>query len=290
MVGVKEYHRPKTVKEAVELLKRHGKKAKLIAGGTDLMVLLRAEKATPEHLVSINAIPGLRKLTFTAKGGLSIGPLVTYSDLLAKAVACEHYPILAQAAAVIGARQVQNVGTIVGNLCHASPSADMGPPLLALDAQVEISGPAGARTLPLQKFFLGPNQTALRAGEMVTAVLVPPPARSSGSCFLKHGLRGQLEIAMVSAGVCLAMRNGAVARARVALGAVAPVPMRAEKAEKLLTGQPFSDGLCREAAASAAKECKPITDFRCSAEYRREMVEVFTRRALQQAAKVAQAG
>lgn len=285
MLRVQEYHQPKTIKQAVALLKKYGKKSKVIAGGTDVMVLLRAGKLTAEHLVSLSGIPGMGKIGFSAKNGLSLGPLVTYRELIEHPLAREHYPILVQAASVVAASQVRNAGTIAGNLCHASPAADMAPPLLALDAQVEVSSEHGKRLLELEKFFTGVNTTALRAAEVVTRIMVPPPQAGSGSCFLKFGL----EIAMVSTGVHFCLEGGTVAHIRIALGAVAPRPMRAVQAEKMLLGKTFTENLCRAAAATAAKECSPITDIRGSAEYRRKMVELYTRRALEQAARVAKA-
>lgn len=283
MLKVQEYHQPKTIKQAVALLKKYGNKSKVIAGGTDVMVLLRAGKLNPEHLLSLSGIPGMRKVGFSAKNGLNLGPLVTYRELMDHPLAREHYPILVQAASVVAAGQVRNAGTIVGNLCHASPAADMAPPLLALDAQVEISSDQGKRLLELDRFFTGVNTTALSAAEVVTRIVVPPPQAGSGSCFLKFGL----EIAMVSTGVCLCLEGEEVTHIRIALGAVAPRPMRAMQAEKMLLGKPFSEPLCLAAAATAARECSPITDIRGSAEYRRKMVELYTRRALDQAARVA---
>ncbi|MBI3075785.1 MAG: xanthine dehydrogenase family protein subunit M [Deltaproteobacteria bacterium] len=284
-----EYFRPSSIQEATRILEAQGKQAKVLAGGTDLVVLYRAGKVRPASVVSLNAIPGLNQLELTNKG-LHLGALVTHQALLTTPEVVGRYSALADSARQFAGVQIRNLGTVGGNLCHASPSADMAPPLLVLNARAEIAGPKGTRVVELDQFFLGPNQTVLQPGEILAGLEVPAPGPASASIYLKQAVRGAMEIAMVGVAVGLSMANGRCREVRIALGAVAPTPFRAREAEGLLKGQELTPELMLRAGEAAAREARPISDVRCSAEYRREMVKVFTRRALEQALRRARGG
>jgi len=193
------------------------------------------------------------------------------------------YPGLAQAARELGSIQVRNRATIVGNICRASPSADTLPPLIADGATVKMFGPAGERTVPLEGFFTGPGKTVLAPGELVTEIAVPPPPPRTGKHYLKHGRRKAMELATVGVAVSVTLDADTCRQIRIALGAVAPTVIRARQAEDTLRGRAL-DGAAIEAAAQIAMgECRPISNVRGSAEYRREMVGVLTQRAIRQA-------
>ena len=281
---LKELFRPTSKKEAVDLLAKHGGKAKVLAGGTDLVVLMRAGKVTPDVLVSLNRLDELRHLSFNPDDGLRIGALVTHSELIENNDVLERYPVLAETARTIGGPPVRNAASVAGNLCHAAPSADFAPPLLALDASVVLFGPEGERTVPLSKFFKSPNKTALAQNEILTEIRVPRPAEGSGASYQKLGVRSAMEIAMVGVAASLTRTNGKCSNVRVALGSVAPTPILAQSAAKAVEGKAPSAEVFAEAGEAAAAESKPITDIRASAEYRKKMVAVLTRRALARSA------
>ncbi|MFQ5915375.1 MAG: FAD binding domain-containing protein [Nitrospinota bacterium] len=281
---VKELFRPATKKEAVSLLARHKGKAKVLAGGTDLIVLMRAGKVQPEVLVSLNRVKGLRNLSYSSRNGLRIGALVTHSELMENEAVQRHYPVLMETAKTLAGPPVRNAASVAGNLCHAAPSADFAPPLLTLDASVVLFGPKGERTVPLPEFFKAPNKTVLAEDEILSEIRVPSPAEGSGASYLKLGVRSAMEIAMVSVAASLTRANGKCTGVRVALGAVAPTPMLAESAAGAAEGKAPSAEVFAKAGEAAAKESKPITDIRASAEYRKKMVAVLTRRALARAA------
>lgn len=282
-----EYLEAGTVKEAVSLLDRHGAEARVIAGGTDLVVQLRSGEVAPKYLVDLKSIPGLSYMAEEG-GGLRLGALATIRALETSPLVGERFGILARAAHLLGSVQVRNLATIGGNLCHAAPSAELAAPLLALGALAKIAGSGGERVIPLEEFFLGPGQTALGAGEILVELQVPAPATRSAGVYLKHSIRKAMDIAFVGVGVVLELADGdgLCQDIRIALGAVAPTPMRARRAEALLRGQKLEEALLRRAGELASQECSPISDIRCSAEHRREIVKVFVRRAAQQAAEL----
>ncbi|MDO8691040.1 MAG: FAD binding domain-containing protein [Dehalococcoidia bacterium] len=283
-----EYLEASTIKEAVSLLSRYREEATAIAGGTDLVVQMRYRDLAPKYLINLKTIPGLDYIS-EESGGLRIGALATIRAVETSPLVKERFGVLAQAAHLVGSVQVRNLATIGGNLCHAAPSADTAPPLLALGAKVKLTGPDGTRTLPLEDFFEGPGKTALKEGEILTELQIPTPAPRSGGVYLKHSIRRAMDIAFIGTAVVVEMANGngTCKDIRIALGAVAPVPMRALKAEAHLRGKKLEEGLLREAGEIASQECSPISDIRCSAEHRSEIVKVFVRRATQQAAELA---
>jgi carbon-monoxide dehydrogenase medium subunit len=274
---------PTTVDEAVAALQR-SRGAMALAGATDLIPAIRRGLAKPRVLVNLKRIPeltGMRRV----RGGVSIGALTTVADVLRSSLLAAGWPVLIETAREFGSAQIRSMATVGGNLCNATPSADFPLPLLALDARVWIAGPKGERELPLSEFFVGVNKTALAAGEIVTAIAIPRMPVRTGAAFVRLGVRRAMDlpIAAATAAITLASDGRKCTRARVALGAVAPTPMRAYAAERVIEGNAITRELIDTAAAAAARESKPLTDLRASAEYRREMTAVLVRRALEQA-------
>jgi carbon-monoxide dehydrogenase medium subunit len=276
-----EYFEPVTLGEAASLLARYAGRAQPLAGGTDLLVELKEQLRRADCVVNIKRIRGIGGLSFDARDGLRIGALVTAREIEVSPMAIRHYSSLVQAVRELGSIQVRNRATIVGNICRASPSADTLPPLIADGAQVTIHGTHGDRRVALEEFFTGPGKTVLTPGELVTELLVPAPAPRTGKVYIKHGRRKAMELATV--GVAVSLSNTEV---RIVLGAVAPTPIRAKAAESLLSGKALNETIIQEAAEAAMAECRPISNVRASAGYRREMVGVLTRRALQSACEM----
>jgi len=271
-----------SVREAVAALKNK-KRVMVLAGGTDMLVRMKGRVLTPEVVVDVKGIPGAGD--FSAKSGLSIGSAVTMRQVELSAKVREDYAAVAQGAAVVGSIQIRNLATVAGNICNAAPSADVAPGLIALRAKVRIAGPGGQRTLLVENFMTGPGKTALKRGELVTAIQLPTPGPRTGSAFVRHTPRGAMDIAVVNVAVAmtLAPRTGKCEDVRIVLGAVAPTPMRALKAEMLLRGEKLTADLVAEAAAVAGAEARPISDQRASAEFRRELVRVLTGRMVEAA-------
>jgi carbon-monoxide dehydrogenase medium subunit len=278
-----EYFEPASLPEACALLARYQGRAQPLAGGTDLLVELKEQLRHADCVVNIKKIPGIDRLSFDAHDGLHIGALVTAREIELCSFILEKYASLAQAARELGSIQVRNRATIVGNVCRASPSADALPPLIADGAEITIHGPAGHKTLLLEEFFTGPGKTVLKHDELVTAIRVPAPPPHTGKVYIKHGRRKAMELATVGVAVTLTPEGDI----RIVLGAVAPTPIRARKAEALLRGRKLDDARIERAAQAAAEEALPISNVRASAEYRREMVGVLTRRAILRAKEAA---
>jgi CO/xanthine dehydrogenase FAD-binding subunit len=288
------YHAPRSLAEAVQILSREGEGGKVLAGGTDLLIQIKERGAVPRYVVSLRDVPEVRQVTYDATSGLRIGAGARLSEVAAHPVVQERYPILVQGASLVGSLQIQNLGTVVGNLCNAAPSADCAPPLVALGASVRISGPGGGqgagpqasalggeRTVPLEEFFSGPGRTVLAPDELVVEVQVPPPGPRSGGAYERFTPRQEMDIAVVGVGSVVSLGEGDRCQAvRICLGAVAPTPERARDAERLLEGQELTPELVAQAGAAAAAQARPITDQRGSATYRTRLVEVLTRRTL----------
>jgi CO/xanthine dehydrogenase FAD-binding subunit len=273
------YFQPKTVSDAVSLLVSYGEEAKILAGGTDLLVLMRSRALRPECIVDITRVPGLDYISYQDEDGLRIGALATLRAVELSKVVKDKYLVLYEAVQQMGSTQVKNMGTVVGNLCRASPAADTAPPLLVLEAEVRIAGPIETRTVPLEGFFIGPGQTVLEYYEMVTEIIVPGLPAGTGMAFLR-ATRVAADLAKVNVAAAVTVKNGACEDARIALGGVAPTPIRARKAEEVLKGEKLGDGVVQEAAEIAATEIRPIDDLRSSAEYRQELSKVLVRRAI----------
>jgi carbon-monoxide dehydrogenase medium subunit len=276
-----EYFEPRTLDEAAKLVSFGN--AQVLAGGTDLLVEIKEQLRRVDRVVNIKKIPGIAGLLYDSRAGLRIGALVTAREVEVSPFILQHYASLAQAARELGSIQVRNRATIVGNVCRASPSADTLPPLIADGATIRLFGGKGVRELPLEEFFTGPGKTVLHADELVTELVVPAPPPRTGKVYLKHGRRKAMELATVGVAVTLSL-NGDV---RIVLGAVAPTPIRAKKAEEILRGKKLGEDLIAKAAQAAADESRPISNVRASAEYRRDMVRVLTRRALKWALECA---
>ncbi len=283
------FHQPASVAEALEVLGQYGDQAAVIAGGTDLLVNMKHQKLAPKHLVGRERIEELEGLA-ADNGHIRVGPRLTASALAGSEDLTGSAAALALGAGALGSPQVRNRATVGGNVCTARPAADMCLPLLALEAKALLAGPAGDRELPLDEFFLGPGQTAREPGELLTGLLIPKPAPGSGAGYEKLGLRKALEIALVNVAAVLTLDGDGktIKAAKVALGAVAPTPILAPGAEAALVGRAAGEEAFAQAGQAAAADAKPITDHRGSAEFRREMVEVLTRRALRQAWQAAQ--
>ncbi|MGB9868024.1 MAG: FAD binding domain-containing protein [Bacillota bacterium] len=274
------YLAPGSVEECLELLAEHGGKAKVVAGGTDLVVNIRAETVTPEFLVDVERLDAIRFIKWD-ESGLRIGAATKIAELERSELVQKMAPALHQAAGQVGAVQTRNLATIAGNLASAVPSADMAPPLIALDAEVEVRSAGGSRRIKVESLFAGPKATVLKPEELITEVIIPAESCKDPSCFLKLGRRRALTLAIVNAAVRLRVGSaGKVEDVRIALGAVAPTPIRARSAEEWLLGRKATAENFDIAAEKAARDSKPITDFRAGADYRRKMVKVLTRRAL----------
>jgi carbon-monoxide dehydrogenase medium subunit len=287
-----EYLEARTVRQAISMLQRYGENARIVAGSTDFLVRWRQGVWNPEHVINIQRVAGLSRITYSSRNGLRMGALVTVRALEQHPTVRRRYPALAAAAASFAGVQVRNLATVGGNICNASPSGDMIPALLVFDAQCRITGPEGDRWVALDQFFTGPGRTVLQSDELLAEIRVPPPAPNTGSHFIKHSPRGAMDIATVGVAslVSLDGRRGPCSQARIALGAVAPTPVRAYSAEDILRGQDISQDMVQSAATAAQNGVRPIDDIRGSAVHRKEIVGVLTRRTLEQALKTAASG
>lgn len=277
-----EYLSPKSLEETLDLL-AGGKDGEYLvyAGGTDVVPKLKTRRIkAPAALIDLKGIPDLDYIAYDAKTGLRIGALATIFSVARAPAVLRHYPILSQAANSIASTQVQNRGTIVGNICSAVPSADSAPTLLCLGAKVVCVKKGKERTVDLQKFFRGPGETAIESGEVVKEILVPPMPTGSGGVYFKLSPRTRMDLAVVGVAATAVGENGSFGEVRIGLGAVAPTPMRAFGAERALKGKKVSDKSIEAAAKTAAEESRPIDDHRASREYRKMMVEVLVKRAL----------
>ena len=282
----------KDSRHAVALLAEHSASAKVrvIAGGTDLMADLHFSSHVPDVIVDISRAEDLKNIAMTGEG-LSIGALVTHTQIMRSPLIRDMFPALVDAAHTIGAVQTRNLGTLGGNLVTGVPSMDSGPTLVALEAVVSIAGPAGRRQVPLAEFWLGPRKTVLKPDELLAEIIIPKQNLSKPTHFLKFGLRKGQALALVNVAASFRVdwdKNIFVAP-RIALGAVAPKVIRALKAEAYLEGRTVTPEAMAEAGRVAVGDAKPISDFRASAEYRKDLVAVLTKRALEGAYELAKA-
>ena len=275
-----KYYAPESIPEAVDLLSDLGENAFVMAGGTDLLIKKKHGMITPDAVVALKQIKGLDRISVGPKKGLHIGATALLADVAAHAGIRKNYPAVADAAKNTANVQIRNMGTVVGNLCNASPSADNAPSLLALGATLSIAGPQGERTLALEDFFTGPGFSALKPAEIVTAVTVPPPLPNSGTAYVHLSARGKVDCSAVCVGAHVALKGRKVIKARLFVGACAPIPMRTPRAEKTVMGKIFTEKLAEKAGEAASQEALPITDVRATQDYRNSMVAVMTKRAL----------
>lgn len=281
-----EYIRAYSTDEALRLLIAHGSEARLLAGGTDLLLAVRDGRARPKYVIDLNHVAELTGIEPT-ETGLRIGAMTSMRALGVSPQLAGGYRVLAEAARTVASVQIRNLATVGGNICNASPSADTAPALMVLGAEAEIVGPQGSERLPLEQFFQGPGQTALAANQMLVALHLPRPAEKSGAVYIKHSLRRAMDLAFVGVACLLSAangQNGRIETARIALGAVAPTPIRARRAEELIRSRgQLDEETIAEAAKLAADTATPIDDVRATAWYRKRMVEVETGRALRRA-------
>ena len=247
------YFSPRTLREAIELLIKHGPEAKILAGGTDLLVEMKEGIVTPQYVIDLKNIPAFNHIKLENQH-LKIGALATVHEIEVHPAVREHAGILAQAASLLGSLQIRNKGTIGGNLCHASPAADLAPPLLALEGKVKMVGKNGKRVEDLENFFVGPGMTTLKSDEILTEIQIPLPPPASRGIYLKFSPRKAMDLALVgvAALITLNLTSQICTRARIALGAAAPTPARAKKSEKILEGQRIERELLQEVSAQAA--------------------------------------
>jgi carbon-monoxide dehydrogenase medium subunit len=297
-----DYFKPKTLEEALTLLAKYGEKAKLIAGGTDVIVMIKQKTMAPDVLISLQGIPGLDQIKFN--GSLSIGPMVTHRAIEKFEVIRKNFSALTDAADFLGSIQIRNVATIGGNICTAAPSADTATPLLVLGTQVRIKSLKEERTIPIEEFFKGPGKTVLKPGELVKELIIPKPLPNTGSAYYKLQRRLALDLPILGVSVLISLDKNKVTcsdmlctaspissalhkmeedqivckEVRIALGVAAPTPLRSVKAEALLRGKKLSDELLEEVAATAAKEAQPRDSIRGEAWYRRDMIKVLVKR------------
>jgi len=274
-------HRPKTLREALVLMWEL-EEAKPVAGGTDLLLLLRDGACKAKHLVDLSPVEELRYIR-EGDGETHIGATTTHSQLQRSALIAEKSPALWEASAYIGSPQIRNQGTVGGNLCNASPAADTAPPLLTLDAAVEIASHAGSRSISLIELFTGPKLNSLSPKELLTEIRFPVPPRGAGTSFQRLGRRRGCTLSIVNAAAYLELDGEICQKSCLALGAVASTPIRVRGAENVLRGQRVSQQLIDEAASACYRLVSPVDDVRASAEYRREMSCVLMRRALNEA-------
>ena len=278
------YFDPESIDEVVRLL-REKENCELIAGGTDLLVNIKQELSSPDALISFRKIKEMKTIKKETNGSLTIGAATPLSKVVTSPEVRNFQIAISNAAEKVGSKQIRNRGTIGGNICNASPAADTAPILLALEAKAKIESQDGKRVVPMTEFFLGPGNTALQRGEVLTALVIPTEAANFQCAYLKLGVRKALEIPIVGVAVAVKTVDGRCEIARIALGAVGPTPMRSSRAERLVTGADLTENteaIAEEAARLAMEECSPITDIRASKEYRRDMVGIIVKRAIKQ--------
>jgi len=283
-----DFHRPTSIAETCDILGEYGATAQLLAGGTDLLVNMKRKRIAPAHLVGIDRVEDLAGLS-AARSEVRVGSLMTATAISENRTIMRRIPFLVRAAAGLGSPPIRNPATVGGNLVTARPAADLIPPLMVLEATVSLASQKGMRQMPVTKFVTGPGETKISDHEVLTHVTIPPCEAGTGGAYIKFGARHSCEISIVSVAalVTLTPAGRRIASARIALGAVAPKVIRCPRAEDLLSGEYPGEKAFAKAGQSAARAARPITDHRGSAQYRRQMVNVLTRRALEAACKAA---
>ena len=287
------YSNAKTVEEAVKLLSQGDNKARVLAGGTDLLVQLRVAPErlnNPDLIVDIKDIPELNEVKFNSESGLTLGAAVPCYKVYQNPVIAQNYAGLIDSASLIGGTQIQGRASIGGNLCNGAPSADAIPILIALSAKCNIAGPDGIRQLAVEDFCTGPGSTSLKQGEILVSIHFPPPEPNSGARYIRFIPRNEMDIAVVGAGVSVTLDNNKFKSARVALSSVAPTPLFVTEAGDALSGNTINDENIELAADIARNAAKPITDMRGTIEYRKHLCSVLTRRAINTAIERANGG
>ena len=277
-----EYVAPATIQEAVSLLAGSGDRGRPLAGGTDLIVQMRAGALDVSRVIDVKKIPELNAITYRPGEGLTLGAAVPCHRIVQHPDIVKVYPGLVDAAALIGGTAIQGRATIGGNLCNAAPSGDSIPAMIVLEATCNIFGPSGMRTIPVERFCTGPGRNALARDELLVSIHFPPPLAHSGACYLRFIPRHEMDIAVVGVGasVVLGADRASIMTARIALGAVGPTPLYVESAGAMLRGKAPSEEILAAAAGVAQEAARPITDVRGTEAQRRHLVGVLTRRAL----------
>jgi carbon-monoxide dehydrogenase medium subunit len=273
-----DYQEPTTLKKAFSLMEKHGDDARVIAGGTSLLIMMRQRLLMPKVVISLARIPKLNGIAYNAKDGLRIGAGARHRDIELSPVVKKHYPLLHETFRKVAQPRIRNMGTIGGNLAAGDPLTDPGSSLMALDAEVTLTSGKDRRTLRLDEFFIDYYQTALEAGELLTEIHVPPAVRPGWS-HIKFTPRSIEDFATVGVAVTLKASNGICEDVRVGLNSVASTIVRAKKAEDVLRGKPIDEVTLKEMGEVAASECDPTDDNRGSAEYKLDLVKVLVRRA-----------
>jgi carbon-monoxide dehydrogenase medium subunit len=274
-----KYLRPRTLEEALSLLRKHGPEARVIAGGTDLVIYMKRGDISPKVLISLNRIQSLRHIE-ECEGCLRMGSIVTLRDIEKSDLVRNRYWALSDAVDNMGSPLIRNVATIGGNICNAAPSADTAGPLLVHDCLVRVASPDESREIPLDKFFTGPGSTVLSHDEIVTEFVICRPTQATGSAYWKHARRKALDLANVGVAVLLGFdgNKNTCKKARIALGVSSPTPIRAYGAEKSLTNKKIDEAVLQEAGEIAEREANPRDSYRGEAWYRKSMIRVFVKR------------
>ncbi len=281
-----DYHEPENMRSALEMMSSLKSNAKIIAGGTDILVNMKKGIISPKYLVSLAKMKELFVLE-QRKKGIAIGSHVIVSELAESDLLWKKFSVIAKAASVLGSPLIRNRATIGGNIVTARPAADLPPALMAVGAKVELKSKKGRREVGLDEFFLGPGKTVIRPDEILTKIIINELPPFTGGDYMKLGHRKALEIAIVAVAsrITLDKPQGIIKSARIILSAVAPQAIHAVSAEKVLMNERPTEKLIERAAALAMQDCRPITDIRGGAEYRKEIVKVLTKRTLLNAVK-----
>jgi carbon-monoxide dehydrogenase medium subunit len=280
-----EYIPAQSITEAVNLAAKFGNNGIVMAGGTDVIPLLKDRVIKPECVIDLKCIPGINMLEFIPGKGLKIGALTTLRAIEKSEVVRKEIPAVADAAHYVASTQIRGRGTMAGNICNASPSADTASILLVMNASIETAraDSAGGRVIPITEFFKGVKKTNLGPGELVTCINIPELKPGEGSAYFKHAVRKAMDLAIIGVASWVKMDGTRIADCRIAAGGAATTPFRAIEAEKFLIGKNYTDELLDEAAVAVSKACRAISDVRASAEYRVDMVRVFTKRSFKKA-------
>ena len=275
-----DYLEPTSVAEACALLKQHGGEAKVFAGGAHMTILMKQGLYQPKALINIKRIPGLKGLSFDVTEGLTIGALVTHRELETSPLVKEKFPVLCEAEREVANIRVRNMGTVGGNLASGEPLTDLSQIFIALDGRLEIVGPSGRRSLPVEELFVDFYTTRLAEDEIITQVVIPPLPAKSAIEYMRFSSSSVVDKPSVGVAVRATLDKEAVEVARIVLGCVGPTPARAHKAEALVAGKKLTAELIAEAGAMASQECSPTSDLRGSEQYKRAIVGTLVRRAL----------
>jgi carbon-monoxide dehydrogenase medium subunit len=279
MISEFKHYAPKTLKEALSILDKLGDDYKIICGGQSLLIMMRQGIVQPDNVLNIKGIEELSYIKYDSNKALKIGALTTHRKIEKSADIMKSHPILCEMERKLATIQTRNWGTIGGNLAHADPAGDPAPVLIALNASITLTSSKGARTVPADEFFRDYFDADLQHGELLTEITVPPVPANSGTAYTKFTLiENEMATTAVAVSVKLASKDGPCEDVRIVMGAAAPIPKRAEKAEALLKGKKITDALLKEAGEIAATESEPLSDIHASEEYRRELVKVLTKR------------